>query len=88
MIITSPAANTGVCRWANERFHTEQCRCALKWLMLEGTTGYTQEWRTDEHVPPRYTIELWHRGKTKVADITRLCQDLDWSMTPQRALSR
>ena len=35
----------------------------------------------DEYVPPRYTIELWHRGKTKVADITRLCQDIDWSMT-------
>ncbi len=28
----------------------------------------------DEYVPPRYTIELWHRGKTKVADITRLAK--------------
>ena len=35
----------------------------------------------DGYVSPRYTIELWHRGKTKVADITRLCQDIDWSMT-------
>ncbi len=30
----------------------------------------------DEYVPPRYTIELWHRPAKQVADITRLCQDL------------
>ncbi len=35
----------------------------------------------DEYVPPRYTIELASRAKQKVADITRLAQDLDWSMT-------
>lgn len=35
----------------------------------------------DDYRPPRYTVELWHRNDTKIADITHLVQNLRWSAT-------